>query len=94
MRICVFLLFILFSVSFFVYAGEEENKEYLKKIQSKIRNECDDKKGAERLNCIVDNTPEKCKVLAYNPNLSGWQYCVYTCGSEGFYSRIFGECSN
>jgi hypothetical protein len=94
MRVSLWLFFCFVLASTMSHADEEKNREFLRKIQADIQKNCNKQTGADRINCIVDYTPEKCKTLAYNPNFSGWQYCVYSCGSEGMYSKTFGECSD
>lgn len=74
-------------------AGDKENKEFLDKKVKEFREKCQ-KKGAEFLNCRADLSPKKCKSLVYGSDPAAWARCVYSCGSEGIYSKTFGECSN
>lgn len=75
-------------------AGNDENKEFLNATIKKFKEECKNEKGIDYLNCWSENSPEKCKGLVYGKDRTAWSRCVYSCGSAGFYSKIFGECSD
>jgi hypothetical protein len=76
-------------------AGNDENKEFFNATMKKFTEECKEKKGIDYANCRAEISPEKCKSLVYsNKDESGWQRCVYSCGSAGIYSKTFGECSD
>lgn len=88
----ILLVTILTSVS--VLANENDNKKFLDRTIGKFFENCKGKTGVDYLNCWADNSPKKCKSLVYAKDRRAWKICVYSCGSEGFYSRTIGECSN
>ena len=92
MRVILLFLFVLLSGAV-VYASDDENKEFLQEVIDEFREECEGEEGIDYLNCWADYTPDKCKALVYLKDKAAWRRCVYSCGSAGFFSKNFGECS-
>jgi hypothetical protein len=75
-------------------ADSNPNSEFLKKTISNFREKCEGKEGIDYLNCWADYSPKRCKSLVYGKDRSAWSRCVFSCGSAGFYSQTFGDCSD
>jgi hypothetical protein len=72
----------------------DPNAEFLEKTISTFLENCEGKVGIDYLNCWADNSPKKCKSLVYGKDRSAWSRCVFSCGSEGVFSKTFGDCAN
>lgn len=95
MKILVFLLLAVLIVGICYGEDANSNKSFLNNTRNKIREECSSKKGSvEYIKCFHEYTPKKCKSLVYNSDKTAWARCVALCGSESFYSKTLGECSN
>lgn len=75
-------------------ADDDEDRTFLDETVEKIKKECEDEEGVDYLSCWSDYSPKKCKNLVYGKDRTAWSRCVYSCGSAGIYSKIFGECSD
>lgn len=95
----VFMFVMLSGLSFILiskplFADNKENREYLDEVVREFQEECRGRDGFDYLNCWSEHSPKKCKSLVYGQDHMAWSRCVYSCGSAGFYSKTFGECSN
>ena len=72
-------------------ANQTDEQKYFDKVRVKIQDKC--KNSKNYIQCRVDNSPSKCKSLAFNNDLGSWARCVRSCGSASFISKSVGECS-
>jgi hypothetical protein len=84
-----FLALILYSSN--AIADQKKEYEFFNEVQKKIRVECKNSKNFRQ--CRSEQTPKKCRVLAFNSDLSGWASCVKSCANASILSRTLGECS-
>jgi hypothetical protein len=92
-RIVGSVLVVLLGASI-CFSGEKEDSAYLNAVYKTCTTKCASKYGTELYECWKKYTPEKCKEQVYNLSSGGWSRCVMSCGSAGYFSRNFGECSN
>jgi len=94
MKMFAIAIALIFLICASANASKDENTEFLNATIEKFKKECKDEKGIDYLNCWSEYSPKKCKGLVYGKDRMTWSRCVYSCGSAGFYSKTFGECSN
>ena len=86
------LFAIIISVtSTIAIANQVDEQKYFDKVLIKIKDNC--QVSRNYMQCRADNSPGKCKSLAFNEDLGSWARCVRSCGSASFVSKSIGECS-
>ncbi len=78
-------------ICFAAFADQRKEQEFFDRVWTDINNNC---RGSKKfMQCKADNSPSKCKALAFGSDASAWAGCVRSCGNAGFLSRSVGECS-
>lgn len=74
-----------------VFADPQKETQFLQEILEKVSKECVGSRNY--IHCKAENTPTKCRALAFSEDLRPWVLCVRSCGNAGYFSQTFGECS-
>ena len=82
---------IISMTSTLTIANQADEQKYFEKVAIKIKDNC--QVARNYMQCRADNSPGKCKSLAFNEDLGSWSRCVRSCGSASFVSKSIGECS-
>lgn len=91
MRVQIMLSILFMTFSTAVIADRTDEQQFFDKVRDKIQKNCAN--SPNYMQCRDENSPRKCKGLAFNEDLGGWARCVRSCGNAGIISRTIGECS-